>query len=338
MLAMTTSKLNLCLCLSVVAIVVSASWSVVAQQPGSKKPAIAKPAGLKPQRAKPPVWDGRSKGAFFEDAKSALVGERPNYGSGPAAGTTDVPMPGDSSSGSDAPPAGVFAWSKIISPEVIEDEVKTIAKGVNESVVNPQQYAGGGYKVGQDHFSMLAVLFAIIGEYDGDVRWKRNAIPAREEFAAAGFGSRVGSIQAFNQAKLAKEDLANMIGGQTIQGKDGEAKAAWGKVAYRPPLMRRLKIAQEEKLNGWTASAGEFKKHNAEILHEAQLLAALAEVISRDGFEYADDDTYVGHCKDLKKAALDVVDAVKQNNADNARKAMGAVAKTCTACHDGYRG
>lgn len=303
---------------------------VRAQQPPRPKPERAKP-----ERAKPPVWNDRAKSAFFDDPRQALVGDRPNYGSPPAAGAApDSPSPGGNEP---APSGSVFAWSKIISPEAIEDEVKTVAKGVDESVVNPQQYAGGGYKAGQDHFSMLAVLFAIVGEYDGDVRWKRHAIAAREEFAAAGFGSRVGSIQAFNQAKLAKEDLANVIAGQTLQGKEGEAKAAWDKVAYRPPLMRRLKIAQEERLNGWTASAGEFKKRADQILHEAQIVAALAEVITRDGYEFADDDGYVAFCRDLKKSALDVVDAVKQNNPDNARSAMGAMGKSCTACHDDYR-
>jgi hypothetical protein len=310
--------------------VAAGALALLAQNPAGKP-------GAKPERAKPPTWTDRSKSAFFDDPRQALVGERPDYSKSAGDTRSDAAPSSDSGSG-DAPSGGVFAWSKIISPEAIEDEVKTIAKGVTESVVNPQQYAGGGYKAGQDHFSMLAVLFAIVGEYDGEVRWQRHAIAAREEFAAAGFGSRVGSIQAFNQAKAARDDLANMIGGQTLQGKEGDAKAAWGKVAYRPPLMRRLKFAQEEKLNGWTASPGEFKKHTSEILHEAQLVAALAEVISRDGFEYADDDTYVDYCKQLKKSALDVVDAVKQNNAENARSAMSAMGKTCTACHDGYRG
>lgn len=314
----------------------AAGWLTgLAQQPSSGKPPKGKPPAVLPERARPPVWSERSKSAFFDDPREALVGSRPDYGNRPIAGAvTPAGSDGDASPSA----GGVFAWSKIISPDTIEDEVKRIAQGVNEAVVNPQQYAGGGYKAGQDHFSMLAVLMAITAEYDGDARWQRHAIAAREEFAAAGFGSRVGSIQAFNQAKAARQDLADMIAGQTLRGKDGEAKASWGKVAYRPPLMRRLKLAQVERLNGWTASAGEFKKHTDEILHEAQIVAALAEVITRDGYEYADDDTYLGYCKELKKAALDVVDAVKQNNADNARTAMGAMGKSCTACHDGYRG
>ncbi|MEX2188677.1 MAG: cytochrome c [Pirellulales bacterium] len=326
----TTAIVRTAIALCTLAAITTAWFTLLAQQPSRGKP----PAAL-PERARPPQWTERSKSAFFENAGDALVGARPDYGNRPSESPSSPSgNPGDGSSSA----GGVFAWSKIVAPETIEDEVKRIANGINEAVVNPQQYAGGGYKAGQDHFSMLAVLFAIVAEYDGEVRWQRHAIAAREEFAAAGFGSRVGSIQAFNQAKGAREDLTGMIGGQTLKGKDGEAKAEWGKVAYRPPLMRRLKIGQEERLNGWTASAGEFKKHTDEILHEAQLVAALAEVITRDGFEYADDATYVGFCKELKKSALDVVDAVKQNNAANARSAMSAMGKTCTACHDGYRG
>ncbi len=320
---------TIAMALGVLAATATAWLTLAAQQPSRGKP----PAAL-PERARPPQWTERSKSAFFENAGDALVGKRPDY----TKRSSDAPASPSGNADDVSPSGGIFAWSKIIAPEIIEDEVKRIAQGVNEAVVNPQQYAGGGYKSGQDHFSMLAVLFAIVAEYDGDVRWQRHAIAAREEFAAAGFGSRVGSIQAFNQAKAAREDLTSMIAGQTLKGKDGEAKATWGKVAYRPPLMRRLKIAQEERLNGWTASAGEFKKNTDEILHEAQLVAALAEVITRDGFEYADDDTYLGYSKELKKSALDVVDAVKQNNAANARSAMSAMGKTCIACHDGYRG
>jgi cytochrome c556 len=293
------------------------------------------PAGNKPKRAKPPVWSERSKQAFFEDARQALVGERPKYGGGSGGVASSGGSGGATDSGGDA--GGTYTWSQLISAETIEDEVKSAAEGINRTVTNPQQYAGGAYKVGQDHFSVLAVMFGIIGEYDADVRWKKNAIAAREEFAAAGFGSRVGSIQAFNQAKASKEDLGNLLNGQSLPAKEAEAKAKWDKVAYRPPLMRRLKIAQEEKLKGWTASPGEFKKNAEKIKHEAEIVAALADVIGREGFEFADDSTYAEHCKTLKKSALDVLEAVKQSNADGARTAMGVMGKTCTACHEGFR-
>jgi hypothetical protein len=287
----------------------------------------------KPPRALPPKWDQRARGAFFEDVDQALVGPRPAYGTG-ASQPRMVAGANPSDGGSSG---GVFAWSKIISPETVEDEIKNLNKQVDEIVTTPQKYAAGDYRVAQRYFSTLAVMFAVAAEYDADVRWKDRAAGARETFALAGFGSRVGSVQAYNQAKLAKQDLAELVRGGSIASRSDQNKAEWGKVAYRPPLMQRMREAHEERLQPLTANANQFQGALEDILHEAEVVAALAEAITRDGFEFSDDDDYLGHCRSLKKASLDVVDAVRLKNADAARKAVGEMAKSCSACHEGYR-
>jgi hypothetical protein len=297
----------------------------------------APPGSARPKRAKPPTFDQRTKDTFFEDADQALVGPRPQYGTGnksATAATSGAKEPATSDA-----PGGTYAWSKIISPETIEDEVKSIAKTLNQAVATPQQFAGGANKIANVHFSTLAVMFGVIAEYDGEVRWKKIAPGARTLFAKAGFGSRVSSPEAFNQARNTKQALDELISGGTIQAPPAaDAKAKWkDEVAYRPPLMQRLKIAHEDRLLLWTANPNEFRKHADEVLREAEVLAALADVISRDGYEYADDDTYVDYCKRLKQGGIDVAAAVRQKNADAARKAAGEISKACAACHDGYR-
>ncbi|MEX0587033.1 MAG: hypothetical protein WD176_10335, partial [Pirellulales bacterium] len=181
---------------------VASVWQAAAAPRGSE---------AKPRRAKPPKWDDRTRGAFFEDARSALVGERPAYEQGAASRSAAA---AETSPTDDPSPAGGgYAWSKIISRETIEDEVKTLSKALETTVTTPQRYASGDYKIGHQQLSVLAVLFAIAGEYDTDVRWKKQAPTVRDLFGAAGFGSRVGSIQAFNQAKSAKQTLTDLIGG-----------------------------------------------------------------------------------------------------------------------------
>src|SRR5690606_23492973 len=66
---------------------------------------------------------------------------------------------------------GAFAWSKLISPETLEDEVKAHKALVDESVNTPGPFKGGSNRDARVQFSTLAVLFAIIAEYDGRVRW-----------------------------------------------------------------------------------------------------------------------------------------------------------------------
>jgi len=295
----------------------------------------APPGGSRPKRARPPTFDQRTKDTFFEDADQALVGPRPQYGGGNK--SVAASSAAKDAATSDAP-GGAYGWSKIISAETIEDEVKSIAKTLNPLVTNPQQFAGGANKVANVQFSTLAVMFGVIAEYDGEVRWKKIAPGARTLFAKAGFGSRVSSPEAFNQARNTRQALEELIAGGTIQAPAADAKARWkDEVAYRPPLMQRLKIAHEDRLLPWTANAGEFKKHADEILHEAEILTALADVIAREGYEYAADDTYLAYCKRLKQGGIDVAAAVRQKNADAARKAAGEISKACAACHDGYR-
>jgi cytochrome c556 len=53
--------------------------------------------------------------------------------------------------------------------------------------------------------------------------------------------------------------------------------------------------------------------------------------------EDADDTDYADYAKRMRQAALDIVDAVKTNNYDKARTAVGEIDKSCTECHQSYR-
>src|SRR5262249_34711652 len=147
-------------------------------------------------------------------------------------------------------------------------------------------------------FSVLAVLFAITTEYEGDIRWKDAAPQLRNDFARAGHNCKVGTDQTFQEAKQRKQDLADLVGGTRPKSSaTAETKVDWPQVADRPPLMQRLNIAQQDRLSKWLASKQEFTTHRDDVKQEAQLIAAIADIISRPGYEYADDDTYAGYAR-----------------------------------------
>src|SRR5713226_2247197 len=80
-------------------------------------------AGLK--RARPPKWNKTVSDVFFPDAREKLVGERPQFES--IAGGGDNGSSGTSPDGGGRSPesgGATFAWSRLISPEVLEDEIK----------------------------------------------------------------------------------------------------------------------------------------------------------------------------------------------------------------------
>jgi hypothetical protein len=283
--------------------------------------------------AKPPEWSADVLDAFFEDARTKLVGDRPTFvettTTAAASDTADDRQPAEESAG---------AWSKLIDAETIETETKRLAQSVAKDVTTPSAFKGGAFKDCRRHFSVLAMLFAVAGEYDGDVRWKDAAPAFRDVFSRAGHNCKVGTDQTFQEATQRKQNLADLIAGNRPKPSDAQRKANWAEVADRPPLMQRLGIAHEERITKWVANESEFEKRKDDIHHEAQLMAAIADVIAREGFDFWDDEQYAQFARDLRQAATDTAAAADSNNYGQARQAIGRATKACVNCHEGYRG
>lgn len=298
--------------------------------------AATKKSGPPSKRARPPKWSPDVLDAFFPDARAKLVGERPAYDKATAVASSQTPSVSGTPAAANAAPTG-GGWSKLIDAETIETEIKRLAQEVAKDVTAPAPFKGGGYKDCRREFSVLAALFGVAAEYDGDVRWKDGAASLRDVFARAGRNCKVGTDQTYQEATQRKQDLADLISGNRPKPSDAEPKAEWSQVTDRPPLMQRLNIAQQDRLQKWLAAKGDFTAHRDDIKHEAQLAAAFADIITHKGFEFADDDTYIGFANDLKQAESDIAAAVDLNNFDQARAAYGKAAKSCANCHEGYR-
>jgi len=293
-----------------------------------------------PVRALPPRWNDEIKSVFPDDAAKELKGARPNFASGaPAAGTTNVATSSGNSGGPAPAAAGSVAWSKLIEPDVILAEIKSYQNTVAEDVKSLSGFKGGGYKNSRISYSMLGLMFAIIAEYDGDIRFKKDALAARELFGRVSMNLKVSTDQAFNESKARAEDLAALIRGDTIPSPPNiDPKVKWQeKVANRPPLMTRLNTATEERLNKAMSDAGAFAKSGEMVLHEAQVIAAISAAIQREGYGSADDDTYLQYARDMQKSATEIANAVKAKNYDAASKAFSAIKQKCDECHGAYR-
>ncbi len=300
-------------------------------------------APAKSTRAKVPDWNQKQSvvDVFFSNASAELVGTREFGGAGKPV-VAKVPSGAGNDAKPDAPEAMATepggAWSKIIDAETLEAEVRLYPKPLADEVKSPSQFKGGGAKNCRNYFTSLTFAFAIIGDYDGEVRWKNQALGARELFGRAANNCKVGTDQSYAESKLRVGDLQSMIGGDTLPApKEIDAKAPWSKFVARAPLMTRLDTAYTEHVKKWTSSDDEFKKNGDACVRESQIMAAIAEVIQREGYKFADDDTYKGFAKDMKKASLAVAEAAKSKNMAGARTAAGNVDKACANCHSGFR-
>lgn len=294
------------------------------------------------KRAQPPKFEKVE--AFYKDAfTEGLVGERPASLSQGAAvassGASTAPAAGGITSAPATTPAiAGTGWSAIISATTIEDEVKALKLAVDQGVTTPSDFAGKGHKATRRDLSMLAMLFGIAGEYDGDVRWKSQAPAARDILGRTAANAKVGTSQVFQEAKLRKEELQDLVGGgNPFADKEAETKANWKDVCGRAPLMQHLETIWEPRLKPLLADGAKFAANSDKVQHDAEIIAAMGEVLSKDGMPDADSDEYKAFCAKLRDGAKAILDGVKTKNFDSAAQGSATISKACTECHESYR-
>ncbi|MEM6798136.1 MAG: cytochrome c [Planctomycetota bacterium] len=294
--------------------------------------AVADTQAEGPKRARPPAWTDDQRDLFPADARELLVGPRPDF----AAQKSQAVASGGNSSSEDA--VASYKWSDLVAAETVETEIKRQAMQVQQLVQSATSFKGGGYREARDAFSVLAVMFSIAAEYDGDARWQDSAAGLSALFSRAGANCKVGTDGTFREAAARSEDLAELIRGGRPDVPNAPPDRTWGDVADRSPLMRRMEVCQQERISPLMGSEREFSRGAEDAQHEAEVLAALAEVIIREGFDDADDDEYAAHSRRLRDAAADLSQAAEQDNYESARQALGQAGQACSACHDEYRG
>ena len=283
------------------------------------------------RRAKPPVFSQDERDLFPADARKLLVGPRPDFGK---MAKPSVVSGGDSAIG----PATDYQWSDLISSDALETEIKRQATAVGKLVQSATAFKGGGYRDARDAFNVLALMFAISAEHDEGARWEDSAGGFASLIARAGANCKVGTDGSYREARARGEDLAELVRGGRPDAPDADPDKKWHDYADRSPVMRRMEVAQQERLGQVMGSEREFSRNSENIAHEAQVLAALAEVIVRDEFPDADDEDYVAYAARLREASADLWRAAEQDNYDAARDALGRANKSCTECHGDYRG
>ncbi len=273
---------------------------------------------------------------FFDDVFSHLVGNRPQRGVPPA---TNPPSPAPASSeGNGGRATTATAWSQVISSTTIEDEVKSLKLDVDRVVTTPSEFAGRGYKAARLDFSLLTVLFAIIDRYDADVRWKESAAEARDLFAHTAANLKAGgSIQVYNESKLRKQDLDNLIRGSKLPAQETQAEATWEGLVDRSPLMQLLETRLAAKLKQSTGAAGEFRTQADSIRHEAEITAAIGVVLLSKGMEDADDAEYRRLAESLTRGGTLMAQAATSQDEAAAQRAMTEISRSCMDCHENYR-
>jgi cytochrome c556 len=102
-------------------------------------------------------------------------------------------------------------------------------------------------------------------------------------------------------------------------------------------LMKRLEQALDAGLTPKIASEKTFAAGTEGLSHESQIVAALADVIAREGYEYADDEAFRKLATAMQSQAVAASKAIAQKDYESARQAIGEISKACANCHESFR-
>ncbi len=291
------------------------------------------------QRAPKPTFSDRdTQGVFFGSLDEAFRDSRPTLATirkasvAAVAAASAEPASGD---GEGDQATGAAGWVKLITPISIEDEIKRVKLHYDGVISTPGAFNGGGYVEARTDLSILATLFAIINDYSGDVRWKDQAAAARDLIARTAFNCKAGSAQVYNEAKLRKADLQDLVAGSGLASRDAEPENDWSMIVDRVPLMTYAELLQD-KLKQASRDKKSTQENADAIRRNAQLLAVIGKVLTQEGLDDSEDDDYVTLSNQMSNAATAIVNAIDSNNFEIGAQ-VGAVTQSCDACHEQYR-
>lgn len=295
------------------------------------------------RRAKRPTFQPRDwDGIYFENLfREGLVGPRPQ----PGASTSPRPaiaagaagsgrqMAADSAGDASAPGG---AWASVVPGEAIESEVKRLQLQLEQDLTTPIKFKTDYLKVRQS-YSLLSMWFAIIFEYDGDVRWKQAAAVVQPACWRAAANARTDGEQAYQYARLRKEELQTLIrGGSFGDSEKPIAAVDWTQVVDRVPTMVQLE-ASLTGLKALTASKSEFEGGEDNVVQQAAVIAAIAKVLANEAMEGGDDEGYRDLAGEMQSEATTLLEAVKLKDYASASSAVNRIEQSCNKCHEDWR-
>jgi cytochrome c556 len=289
------------------------------------------------KRAPAPKYSANdTESIFFEDFSEAFRGQRPTLAAIRASAKAAVAAATNPASSKGADSATSDEWSPLISPISIEDEVKRLKLHFDSVVTTPGVFNSGGYMEARLDLTILAMMFAVINEHSGDVRWKSDSASARDLLARTAFNCKAGSIQVYNEANLRKADLQDLISGAGLSTRDANPESEWGMIVDRSPLMEYAETLIDS-LEDATRDAKSVTANPDQIRRQAELLSVFAVVLTKEGLDEADDEDYTKLSMHMVEASQGAVAALDRGDADEVRKNVSAIRQRCDVCHEQYR-
>jgi hypothetical protein len=278
-------------------------------------------------RAKPPQWSQEVRDVFFVDARRVLVGTRP------VAGTPkSQAIPGNKARTNSQKTE--LAWSTLIEAETLQTEIKRVVNGLASAISTTGKFKGGGHQQCLQDFSLLSIWFGVIEEFDQRTRWQKEAAAMRRQLEQTATLCEEANDQSHSAAKQVVESLTDLLRGQSPD----VGSLQEDQQVDRAQLMLRMEQSVDDIIGPAISSNKNFRRRSAEVVHETQLLAVLAKIITAASYESTDEKEFSDYARQLGEASTALAEAAKEKNYEAARSAAGQLTQSCSACHEDFRG
>ena len=283
---------------------------------------------LRSPRSQTPDWRARDTSAIFPpeglSAKIQALRSRQREPSVAESGATDV-----------AP--GAENWNAWIRPQSLEDLVKGQALDLRQSVTQPAAFASRGHRDARDQFVLLTLVFSVIDGHSGDVRWKDDAAAASRLCFQAALACRQGTVTAFQVARSTRDQLNDLLRGQSLPGTEDGGPPEWEAFADRATLMRLMDQRWQDSMRPGLAGGELSADAKDRIITQGELLAMIGHLLTQPGMDDAGDEEYDAFAHQLRAGGAAVAAALRNGQFERAQQAGDAVARSCVDCHEFYR-
>lgn len=290
-------------------------------------------------RAKRPVFQPRdNERLYFSDFfAQAFQGPAPELSSLSAGVPRSPTNASNATSGGNESETGEKPFDDLISAETIEDLVKSLVNGLTAQITTPGRFRSD-YSTVHQTYVQLATLFAINEHYGKEVRWQDAAGKYRAMLGRTAAGTRVGTDQAYQLAVRTRDDLQQVLRGErpTIEVVV-EPLEDWSGLLYRAPLMIWLESLALEQMKPLVSDETSSKANQAEVMQQAEQIAAIAQLLLMPQMEGHDDESYVKHAREMKAAALDIRAAYTRQDFADVGTVVNRITQSCDACHEDFR-
>lgn len=280
--------------------------------------------------------------AVYQNSQQTIAAATPTPAGGTAAETpaTNAP-PAAGTAAETTADAGTAAggeWEAVVSAPVIEAESKKIRNDLTAQMQTVGTY-NGNVKTIQMEGSVLAALGGIAAAHPGDIPWKDKAPIVRDLGTKIEEGAQELGRKGYDATQPPYEQFIVVMNGSEPAGLEPpEPNAPFAEKASRSGLMQRMKLAHDwltKNIN--TEERFKDAANKEQIVHEAQILGALAQVIATPEYDSATEAEYQNEALGMVQDSRDAVQAHSDGGFEKFQGALDRMTNRCNNCHQGFR-